>query len=457
MDNKNATENERKEKLSPFSLTMLALGSIIGAGMFLGSGLTISAAGPSVLIAYAIFGILMYFNLSFLAELSLLDPEKGSFQSYAAKAFGEGAGFVVGWLYWISGVLVMASEVTAASIFTTAWFPGIPQWIFVLAFTLALSVVNLFDARGFGKLESALATVKVIALIGFILTTLILVFTSWLSPAIGWQNLRHTALFPTGLSGFAGSLLFVFFAYSGTSVVGLAINESDNPNRTVPQVVMATSGLVTVLYVISIALLFFLQPWTAYNASASPFVTALAANRIFAAQNIMNFVILTAALSAMNASMYGVSRMLYALSDQGDAPCYFLQRNTNNVPARAVLFSNSFLVGVAIVSFFIPNKLYLLVTGASGLLSLVNVLTITLAHRKLKPELTPKAEGHVFHAFGYPVSNIVIALIFGGIFISAFYIPDQRPSFIIGLGLMILVSLVYYIIYHGKNIRLMPK
>lgn len=235
---------KRNTKLSGFSLTMLALGSIIGAGMFLGSGLTIHTTGPSVVLAYAIIGVMMYFNLSFLAELSLLDPEKGSFQTYASKAFGPGVGFVIGWLYWISGILVMSSEVTAAAIFSQNWLPGLPQWIFVIFFSAVLTAINLADARGFGKLESILAIIKVLAFFGFIIVGAILVFTSWLSPAEGWKNFTQPSFFPHGLAGFAGSLLLVFYAYSGTSVVGLAINESSDPMRTVPKVVLATSGLV---------------------------------------------------------------------------------------------------------------------------------------------------------------------------------------------------------------------
>ena len=222
-------------KMSAFSLTMLALGSIMGAGMFLGAGLTIQLAGPSIIIAYAIMGILMYFNLSFLAELSLLDPEKGSFQAYTAKAFGQGAGFVIGWLYWISGILVMSSEATAAAIFSTVWFPGFPIWAFMLIYSVILTAVNLTDPRSFGKLESGLAIIKVIALAGFIFLALALVFMPRFGAAPGWRNLTTTPFFAHGLSGFAGSLLLVFYAYSGTSVVGLAISESNNPNALYPR------------------------------------------------------------------------------------------------------------------------------------------------------------------------------------------------------------------------------
>lgn len=425
---------------------MTALGSIIGAGMFLGAGLTLRAAGPSVLLAYALLGILMYFNLSFLAELSLLDPEEGSFQSYAGKAFGTGTGFVIGWLYWISGILTMSSEVTAAAIFSGRWFPSVPQWMFVIGFALALTALNLIDARGFGKAESALSIVKVIALIGFIILGIVLVFTSWLQPPAGWHNLSSAPFFPRGTAGFAGSLLLVFYAYSGTSVVGLAINQSEKPAKTVPKVVLATSILVTLLYVGSLFLLLLVNPWSVYNASASPYVLSLQSSRIPFALDIMNFVILTAALSAMNASMFGVSRMLYALADKGEAPKYFFRLNRKKVPLRALLFSNAFLLGVGILSYFIPNQLYLLVTGASGLLSLVNVVTITFAHWKLYPRLAPQAkeEARVFHVVGYPVSNFLVGAIFIFIFLSAFALPDQRPSFILGAALIILMGVIYF-------------
>ncbi len=362
---------------------MMALGSIIGAGMFLGSGLTLQATGPSVLFAYILLGILMYFNLSFLAELSLFDPEKGSFQSYAAKAFGSGVGFVIGWLYWISGILVMSSEVTAAAIFFSIWLPTIPQWLFVLGLAGALTALNLLDARGFGKVESGLSIIKVIALIGFILLAASIAFTPWFGQAAGLRHLTSAPLFPHSWGGLAGSLLLVFYAYSGTSVVGLAIDQSKNPQKTVPKVVLATSILVIGLYVLSIFLILLLNPWSIYNASISPFISALASYHLSFVLNIMNFVILTAALSAMNASMFGVSRMLYALAEKGEAPSFFNHINRKNVPIKALLFSNAFLLLIAILSYFIPNQLYLLVTGASGLLSLVNIFTITLSHWKL--------------------------------------------------------------------------
>ena len=438
-------------KMSAFSLTMLALGSIIGAGMFLGVGLTIQLAGPSIIIAYAIMGILMYFNLSFLAELSLLDPEKGSFQTYAAKAFGPGAGFVIGWLYWISGILVMSSEATAAGIFSAVWFPGIPLWAFMLLYSGVLTVVNLSDPRGFGKLESGLAIVKVIALAGFILLAIVLVFLPLFGTAPGWRNITNTPFLPHGLSGFAGSLLLVFYAYSGTSVVGLAITESENPERTVPKVVLATSGLVTSFYVISVLFLLLLHPWTTYNATTSPYVSSLLPYRISAVQTLMNFVILTATLSAMSASMYGTSRMLNALAQQGEAPRFFRQVSRKAVPRRALLFTNAFLIGIAFLSYIIPSKLYLLVTGASGLLSLVNVLTISLAHWRLRPKLVVNHPDHTSHVPGYPVSNLLVTLFFAGVFVSAFAIPDQRASFILGLSLMILTAGVYFVVRHTLN------
>ena len=428
---------------------MLALGSIIGAGMFLGVGLTIQLAGPSIIIAYAIMGILMYFNLSFLAELSLLDPEKGSFQTYAAKAFGPGAGFVIGWLYWISGILVMSSEATAAGIFSAVWFPGIPLWTFMLIYSVILTVINLSDPRGFGKLESGLAIVKVIALAGFILLAIVLVFSPLSGTAPGWRNITNTPFFAHGLSGFAGSLLLVFYAYSGTSVVGLAITESANPERTVPKVVLGTSGLVTSFYVISVLFLLLLHPWTTYSASTSPYVSSLLPYRIPAVQALMNFVILTATLSAMSASMYGTSRMLNALAQQGEAPGFFRQVTQKAVPRRALLFTNAFLIGIAFLSYIIPNKLYLLVTGASGLLSLVNVLTISLAHWRLRPKLVVNHPNLTSTIPGYPMSNFFVALFFAGVFVSAFAIPDQRASFILGLSLIVITAGVYFIIRHS--------
>ncbi|MDQ7092248.1 amino acid permease [Desulfosporosinus sp. PR] len=441
------------QKMSAISLTMLALGSIIGAGMFLGSGSTIKSTGPSVIAAYVLLGLLMYFNLSFLAELSLLDPEQGSFQTYAGKAFGSGAGFVIGWLYWVSGILVMSSEVTAAAIFSSVWFPGIPLWLFVLVYSLALTLINLIDARGFGKVESLLAIIKVIALLGFILLSLVLIFTPWLGHPFGWKNLADTSFLPGGLSGFAGSLLLVFYAYSGTSVVGLAIADSENPERTVPKVVIATVGLTTILYVISIVCLLLLQPWSAYNVSASPYVTSLLAYKIGFAQHIMNFVILTAALSAMSASMYGTSRMLTALSRQGEAPRFFSVSNSKGVPFRALLFTNVFLLGIAFLSYLIPNRIYLLVTGASGLLSLINVLTISLSHWRLRPALMKNNPRFRSRVPWYPVSNMIVAVFFAGIFIFALAIPDQRPSFILGLGLILLTAAAYLVLHKKLPLR----
>lgn len=443
-------------KMSAFSLTMLALGSIIGAGMFLGAGLTIQLTGPSIIIAYAIMGILMYFNLSFLAELSLLDPEKGSFQTYAAKAFGQGAGFVIGWLYWISGILVMSSEGTAAAIFSAVWFPRFPLWAFVLIYSVLLTIVNLTDPRGFGKLESGLAIIKVIAFAGFIILAFVLVFMPHSGVSPGWRHLTDTPFLAHGLAGFAGSFLLVFYAYSGTSVVGLAINESDNPERTVPKVVLSTAGLVTCFYVISVLFLLLLQPWSSYNAGTSPYVSSLLPYRISIAENIMNFVILTATLSAMSASMYGTSRMLNALAQQGEAPLFFRQVSEKAVPIRALLFTNAFLLVIALLSYFIPSRIYVLVTGASGLLSLINVVTISLAHWRLRPKLAAKQPNKKTRVIGYPLSNILVAVFFVGVFISAFAIPDQRASFILGLSLILITSGVYYIVRYLLKYQLKP-
>jgi len=307
--------------LSAWQLTMMALGTVIGGSFFLGSAVAIRTAGPAVIISYLLGGALVYIILSALSEMTVADPAPGSFRTFAEKAYGPGLGFVVGWVYWSGLVLAMSSEATAVSIILRSWFPWASLPLLGSIIIIGVSFLNLLGADQLSKLESGLATVKLFAIIGFILLGIALIsgFVPGAAP-IGIGELMTESLFPAGIGGIAGSMLIVMFTYAGFEIIGLAATETANPHVTVPRAIKCTVIGLVGLYVFTILVLLPLIPTNALTAEESPLVLALTRWNLGWAGNAITIVLVTAILSTMLAAMFGLGRMIRSLADEGHAP-----------------------------------------------------------------------------------------------------------------------------------------
>jgi L-asparagine transporter-like permease len=307
--------------LSAGQLTMMALGTVIGGSFFLGSSVAINAAGPSILISYILGGILVYFILFALSEMTVANPDAGSFRTFSAQMYGQGAGFVVGWVYWTGMVLAMSSEATAVSILIREWVPNISISLLGSLIIVSVTLLNLLGADKLSKLESSLAAVKILAIVSFIIIAILLItgIRPGTSP-IGAGEIVREPFMPAGIEGITGSMLIVIFSYAGFEIIGLAASETSNPRETVPKAITYTVICLVGFYIVSTALILPLVPTADLSEDVSPMVAALNRWGIGWAGRALNLVLITAILSTMLAAMFGLGRMMRSLADEGLAP-----------------------------------------------------------------------------------------------------------------------------------------
>lgn len=371
---------------------MMGLGSAIGAGLFLGTGVGIHAAGPAVLIAYIIAGTIVVMVMQMLGEMAAARPSPGSFSDYARSAFGHWAGFSVGWLYWFMLIMVMGAEITGAAAMMGAWF-NVDPWIPALVSVLVLAVVNLAQVRGFGEFEYWFAIIKVVVIVAFLIIGVLLIFgflpgTSY----VGTTNfIGDHGFMPNGISGIAVGLLAVAFAFGGIEIITIAAAESADPKHAIASAVRAVIWRILVFYLGSVLVITFLLPYNeiggASNAAESPFTKVLELANIPGAVGLMEIVIVLALLSAFNAQIYGTSRFCYAFAKHGDAPRVFGKLNAHRVPTNAVLLSMFFaFVSVGLQYWNPPGLLTFLLNAVGGCLIVIWIM-ITCSQLKLRPIL----------------------------------------------------------------------
>ncbi|MFJ8357912.1 amino acid permease [Streptomyces sp. NPDC093984] len=367
-------------------VTMLAISGAIGAGLFLGAGAGIHTAGPGILISYSLAGLLMVLVMRMLAEMAVAQPNSGSFSVYAEKAFGRWAGFTVGWLYWWLLVVVVAAEATGAAAIAHSWLPAVPQWTFVLAFMAALTCVNLFNVGHFGEFEFWFGAIKVTAVVAFLVLGTLAVFG--LLPGshpVGLTNLTdHGGFLPHGASGALTGLLAVVFSFGGMELVTIAAAESPNPSQAVAKATRTVIARLLLFYIGSVALMVLLLPWNSASAATSPFVTVLQRIGIPASAGLMNVVVLTSLLSALNSNLYGASRMAFSLAQRRDAPQSLLNVSRAGVPRRAVLASVSFGFIAVVLNFLAPDRVLPFLLNTIGAIILVVWIAIASAQLRLR-------------------------------------------------------------------------
>ncbi|MFB7994029.1 amino acid permease [Streptomyces sp. NPDC056002] len=354
-------------------LTMLGLGGVIGAGLFVGSGAGIAVAGPGIVVSYLIAGTLAMCVMRMLGEMSAAMPASGSFSVHAERALGRWAGFSVGWLYWFLLVVVLAVEATGAAQIANGWAPSVPQWAWVLVFMLVFTGANLAAVKNFGEFEFWFAALKVFAIVAFLILGTLAVFG--LLPAasdssgdpVGLTNLTGQGGFlPHGWQGVISGVLAVVFAFGGLEVVTIAAAESDDPVRAVSRAVRSAVFRILFFYVGSMLVIVTVLPWTAQKAGISPYVTVLDAIGVPSAGQIMNIVVFVALLSALNANLYGSSRMVFSLAERGEAPRALLKVSGGGVPRRAVLASVAFGFVSVLLNLEWPESVFLYMLNSVG-------------------------------------------------------------------------------------------
>lgn len=368
-------------------LTMMGLGSAIGAGLFLGSGVGIRAAGPAVIVSYLLAGIMIIFVMRMLGEMGAALPVSGSFSHYARIGIGRWAGFTMGWLYWFMLIMVLGVEITGASSIVQSWLPGVPQWVVALVFVSFFAVVNLARVANFGEFEFWFAALKVAVIVAFLILGVLLVFG--LLP--GTEPVGTTHLFgdgdgfaPNGIAGIAAGLLAVAFAFGGIEIVTIAAAESKDPERSIATAVRTVVWRISLFYLGSIAIMVLVLPWTTAGGDNSPFVAVLDVVGIPYVSGFMELVVVIALLSAFNANVYGTSRMAYSLARGGDGPAFLSKLTHSGVPRNAVLLSVFFGFVSVLLNWALPDAILGILLNAVGSALLAIWIFIVVSHLRLR-------------------------------------------------------------------------
>lgn len=417
-------------------IQLLAIGGAIGVGLFLGAGSAISKAGPSVLLAYLVAGGVVMLVLRALGEMALYRPVSGSFATYSEEFIGDWAGFATGWTYWLMWTTTVMAELTAIGIYTEYFIPAIPQWVPGLIAVALFVITNLLSARVFGEIEFWFAIIKILAIIAFILSGLVLILFG--IGAIGEQasfaNLvDHGGFFPEGIAGTLIALQIVTYSFLGVEMIGVTAGEARDPERQLPKAINSVAVRILLFYFCSVAIILALIPWDQVSAGESPFVLAWDSLGIGAAAGILNAVILTSALSSSNSGVFTTARMLYTLAGQGHAPGWLRRLNTRHVPGPAVLATASVLMIGVFLNVTIPEQAFAYITSVATVAVLWTWTMILLSHlayrRATDAGRVPRSS---FRLPGSPYTNAIALLFIATVAVLLAFDSDQRIAILAG-------------------------
>ena len=433
-------------------VTMIAIGGAIGTGLFLGSGSAIRSAGPSIILSYLIVGIITFFMMRALGELILADTEKHSFLDAVKEYLGDRVEFVAGWIYWACWLTLAMADLTATGIYLRYWFPWLPQWVGPLVIVVLLMLINMVDVGLFGELESWFSMIKVIAIIALILTgaVLLLLHTNVAGRPVSLTNLfNHGGFFPTGGWGFMMSFQMVVFAFVGVEIVGLTAGETANPDQDIPKAINTLPVRIGLFYIGSMLAIMAVYPWDKIQTTSSPFVQVFGAIGIVGAAGILNFVVLTAAMSATNSAIFSTSRSLYALARGGNAPKKLGELSNKAVPNNALTTSSLILFVIVILNYLMPAKIFDVVSTVSTICFIIVWMIIMWTHIKYRQ--ANKGNLGSFRMPGYPFTSWLTLVFYFVVLVILFCIESTRLPLIISIIFVIILWAVYGLVEKQKN------
>ena len=394
---------------------LLAIGGAIGTGLFLGSGRSINLAGPSILFAYTITGIICFFIMRALGELLLSNLNYHSFVDFVHDYLGDKAAFITGWTYWFCWISLAMADLTAAGLYIQYWFPNVAQWVPSLIALVVLLIMNLTTVKLFGEMEFWFALIKIVAILSLIVvgTFMIIKGFSTDSGVSSFANLwNYGGWFPNGAKGFILSFQMVVFAFTGIELVGLTAGETENPEKVIPKAINNIPIRIIIFYIGALFVIMSIYPWNSINPDKSPFVQVFSAVGVVAAASIVNFVVLTSAASACNSGLFSTSRMVYSLAKENNAPESMKKLTSTHVPSNAILFSATVVLISVLLNYIMPKGVFVLITSISTFCFIFIWAIIVICHlkyRKTNPELAAKNK---FKMPFYPVINYIILAFF---------------------------------------------
>lgn len=462
-----------KRGLQNRHIQLIALGGAIGTGLFLGIGPAAVLAGPSVILGYALAGIIAFFIMRQLGEMVVEEPVSGSFSHFAYKYWGTFAGFASGWNYWVLYILVSMSELTAIGMYVHFWWPEIPLWSSSLFFFIAINALNLSSVKVYGEAEFWFSIIKVIAIIAMIAFGIYLLISGSGGPQANIENLWNDGgFFPKGLlesdgkGGFQGlfaAIALIMFSFGGLELIGITAAEADQPEKTIPKATNQVIYRILIFYVGALIILFALSPWKSITTDSSPFVMVFESLKGFQFSflgktiyftsliaNVLNVIVLTAALSVYNSCVYSNSRMLYGLAEQGNAPAFLSKLNKNHVPVKATLVSGLFAAICIVINKLIPEKALGVLMSLVVSSLIINWLMISVVHLKFKKHKRAEQVKTKFPSFIYPLSNYICLVFLVGILALMWITGLKLPVELIP-GWIIFLYLCYLLVKRNKQ------
>jgi len=428
------TAKTSKGRLSWWQLSLLGIGCTLGTGFFLGTSMAIHKSGPAVLIPFLVAAVCTYIVYDGLVKMSVANPDKGSFRTYAKQAFGRWAGFSNGWVYLISEILIMGSQLMALGIFTKFWFPALPLWVAASLYAALGLVVILTGMKGFENFQNIFGALKAAAIMMFIIVAVMIILKGTQSATFDSLQSNYEEFFSQGIKGIWLGLLYAFYAYGGIEVMGLMVIDLKNPKEA-PKAGRIMLIVITIIFIMAIALALALVSWKDFNVKESPFITVLHDYHIPYVADIFNGVLMIAGFSTMVASLYAVITILITLAEDHDAPKILAKKGKMKVPFPAFLFLAGGLVITIVIGFLMPEKIFEYLVTAAGLMLIYNWLFILVTYMKLMK--LSKWE-HVKNALGMLLIAVTVSGTLGE--------KTSRLGFFVSLLFIILIGIATWIV-----------
>lgn len=444
-------ERERglKHALSTGQLSMIAIGGAIGTGLFLGSAFAIGFAGPSVLVSYAIGGVISLLLMGCLAEMTVGHPISGAFGAYAEFYIGPLAGFLVRYAYWSCIVLAVGTEVSAIALYMQYWFPQVPGWIWIIGFSSGLIAINAFSVNTFGSVEYGFSMFKIAAIVAFALLGTYFVMVATPESGVGLHNYTaHGGFFPQGLWGMWVAVIVAIFSYLSIEMIAVAAGEAKDPQKAIARAFRATLARLLFFYLLTLALVVAIVPWTEAGKAGSPFVKVMTATNVPGAAGLINLVILVAALSAMNSQLYITTRMMFSLSRAGYAPRALGEVNSRGVPIAALLLSSVGIAVAVLVNLVVPEASFTMMISTSMFGALFTWLMIFVTHLFFRRK-HPAPTG--FRMWGFPYTSVLGAVAIVAILVTTVFTDEFRMTLVYGLPFIGMLVLVYGFWFRRKS------
>jgi amino acid transporter, AAT family len=439
-----------QRRLTSRLITFMALGMAIGTGLFLGSANSIQMAGPSVIFAYMFGGLMIFIIMRALGEMAVNDPVAGSFSSYAHRYLGPFAGYLTGWNYWLLMVGVGMAESTGVGIYMKEWFPELPQWIWVFGSVVMIGALNLMAVRVYGEMEFWFTMIKVVTVVLMIIGGVCIISLGWGNGGhpVGLSNLwSHGGWFPNGVEGMVLALPIVVFAFGGIETIGMAAGEAEDPARNIPRAVNSVLWRILIFYVGALFVIMAIYPWNQLGTQGSPFVTTFAKLGIHQAAGIINFVVITAALSGFNSTTFSGSRMLYSLSQKGQAPAFLGKVSEQGVPTRSVLACLACLVVGVLLNYLLPGRIFAMMMSILSFNTVWTWMMVLIAHFSFRRRHGATA----FPLRVWPLSSVICLAFLTFVLVMLGYSPDTRVALYVGAAWVALLSIGYVVFGVGRR------